>query len=160
MNNSIAKIIIEHLEDQKEVLQIIKKSSKSQKNFEIFDRLVAEQKHMNECYDAFFRDVDGVSENLRDVEKKLKGLNNEMFELNQKIPVKITHTHHFDKKSRNQVWLMVLGILLISTISIISINHYRDTTDYKKAWEYIENNNPKEQKYFDNVLKLVKEGNN
>ena len=77
-----------------------------------------------------------------------------MTDVLHKIPNEINRTYTFDKNSRNQVWLTVLGILFLFSISVIIINHVRDNTDYKKAWNRIyENNLTESQKtYFDSLL--------
>ena len=88
----------------------------------------------------------------------LKIVKTKILEASEKIPAEIHQTYKFDKDSRNQVWLTVIGILFFLSISIIIINHFNDNTNYKKAWEHIlEKDLTVDQRtYFNSVLANAK----
>lgn len=147
MENTQLKTIIEYLEMQDEKLnKLLEKSTSNNENLEV-NTLINKLTTLDKNYKEYMKGLVLFLEFLKIVKIKI-------IEASEKIPTVIHQTYKFDKDSRNQVWLTVIGILVVFSISIITINHFRDNTDYKKAWNRIyENNLTEDQKtYFNSLL--------
>ncbi len=147
MENTQLKTIIEFLEMQDEKLnKLLEKSTSNNENLEI-NTLNKKLTTLDKNYKEYMKGLVLFLEFLKIVKIKI-------IEVTENIPTEIHQTYKFDKDSRNQVWLTVIGILVVFTLSIITINHFRDNTDYKKAWNRIyENNLTEDQKtYFNSLL--------
>lgn len=147
MENTQLKTIIEYLETQDEKLnKLLEKSTNNNENLDV-NTLNKKLTTLDKNYKEYMKGLVLFLEFLKIVKVKI-------IEASEKIPTEIHQTYKFDKDSRNQVWLTVIGILVVFSISIIMINHFRDNTDYKKAWNRIyENNLTEDQKtYFNSLL--------
>lgn len=144
MENTQLKTIIEYLETQDEKLNtLLKNNGKTNINT------------LNESLISLDGKIKRHRIELVTILKFIKLTKDKIVNVSETIPPRIYHqTFKFDKDSRNQVWLTVIGILVVFSISIITINHFRDNTDYKKAWKHIlEKDLTVDQRiYFNSVL--------
>lgn len=151
MENAQLKTIIEYLENQDEKLnELLEKSTSNNENLEV-NTLNKKLTTLDKNYKEYMNGLVLFLEYLKVVKTKI-------LEASEKIPAEIHQTYKFDKDSRNQVWLTVIGILFFLSISIIIINHFNDNTNYKKAWEHIlEKDLTVDQRtYFNSVLTNAK----
>jgi len=151
MENQQLNIIIEHLEQQEEILsQFLKKKPLKEEKSLIYGYLETSKKY----YHNFILCLTDKSDELK---IELENTNENLLQLNRKLPVKINNTYHFDRNSRNELWLGAIGIIFFIVIGLVSINHFRDNTNYKKAWgELMDKKMTAEQRlYFNSILKEV-----
>jgi len=147
MENTQLKTIIEYLEMQDEKLnKLLEKSTSNNENLDV-NTLNKKLTTLDKNYKEYMKGLVLFLEYIKIVKIKI-------IEASEKLPTEIHQTYKFDKDSRNQVWLTAIGILVVFSISIITINHFRDNTDYKKAWEHIlEKDLTVDQRtYFNSVL--------
>jgi hypothetical protein len=144
MENTQLKTIIEYLETQDEKLNtLLKNNGKTNINT------------LNESLISLDGTIKKHRVELVTILKFIKLTKDKIVNVSETIPPKIYHqTIKFDKDSRNQVWLTIIGIIFFLSISIIIINHFNDNTNYKKAWEHIlEKDLTVDQRtYFNSVL--------
>ena len=147
MENTQLKTIIEYLEMQDEKLnKLLEKSTSNNENLDV-NTLNKKLTTLDKNYKEYMKGLVLFLEYIKIVKIKI-------IEASEKLPTEIHQSYKFDTDSRNQVWLTAIGILVVFSISIITINHFRDNTDYKKAWEHIlEKDLTVDQRtYFNSVL--------
>ncbi|WP_397364513.1 hypothetical protein [Olleya sp. R77988] len=126
------KLIVEQLEKQEDKLKDINISNTSyeQNLFQQKEDMLNQYHVYNKYFNAFVKQSKNNIEKLDENKNKIDELLNE-------FPVKYQTTIHFDKNSRNQFLFTFFCLVLIVSSSIIVIKRYKDNTDYKKAWNFV-----------------------
>jgi len=126
------KLVIEQLEKLDVKLD---KMSVNRKKYEDYisiqkENMINHYHQYNKYYAAFVKESKLNTDTLNKSTDKIN-------DLLEKLPVKHHKTFHFNKESRNQVLITIIGLAFIMVMSIGAVRHFKDNTDYKKAWNYI-----------------------
>jgi len=149
MENEQLNIIIEHLEKQDgNFVKLLENKSLVEAENLIKAYLEVSKKQ----YKTFITTLVVEEQKLKN---ELEKTNENLLQLNKKLPATINKTYHFDRNSRNELLLGAIGVIFFIVFGMISINHFRDNTDYKKDWgELMDKKMTTDQRlYLNSILK-------
>ena len=147
MENLELKQILQHLEKQEEDITVMKnglsvliKNSSKENTNEINNKVTEHIKSFILKHNLIVKQIVSAKESADKVQIYFDGLLSN-------LPLKTEQHLIFRGKIKWQLFLFVAFLGLVITTSVVSYHNYRNTTDYKKAWDaLIEVQSDKEHK--------------
>jgi hypothetical protein len=153
MERTEIEIIVGQMEEQNQSIQDLKKSIEVNKfDFGKVDELITKN---NFTAGSLVELAKRIIEEEGKISKQIKSISSQ-------LPLQITKTYHFDRQSRNEIFMASIMVAFVFVMSIVTINYYKDHTNYKKAWIDLYESHEWDDRYiqhFDNVLRRNSEEN-